>query len=45
MKAKEMRGAEKRVVQSQERLFKNIPNVQWELVQEASKIHEILEKL
>ncbi len=44
-KAKDLRMNEKRAVKAQEQMFKNIPNVKWELVQNPEKIYEILRKL
>lgn len=44
-KANDLRMNEVRAIKAQEKLFKNIPNIQWELVQNAEKVDEILRKL
>lgn len=45
IKAKEIRMSEDKAIKAQEKLFKNIPNVKWELVQDVSKINKILNEL
>jgi len=44
-KAKDIRMNEKRAIDAQKKLFKNITNVQWELVTEAEQINKILREL
>lgn len=44
-KAKDMRGSEKRAVAAQERLFRNIKGVKWELVTDSSEVHKLLDGL
>jgi type III restriction enzyme len=45
MKAKDLRGAEKRAVEAQAKLFNKIKSVKWELVKNADEIRAILQKL
>ena len=37
-----MRGAEKRAVESQERLFATVQNVQWHLITDADEVSSLL---
>ena len=41
-KAQDMRGAEKRAVESQERLFATVQNVQWHLITDADEVSSLL---
>jgi type III restriction enzyme len=41
-KSKDMRGTEKRAALAQEKLFRNTPNVEWHLIQEASEVMSLL---
>ena len=40
-----MREAEKRALEAQSKLLKNIPNTKWELVTNADEVSELLNKL
>lgn len=44
-KAKDMRLAEKRAIEAQEKLFKNIKGVQWKLVTKAGDVNKLLDNL
>jgi type III restriction enzyme len=44
-KSHDMRGAEKRAVEAQEKLFTNMSNVEWRLIQEASDVSALLQGL
>ena len=41
-KAQDMRGAEKRAVESQERLFATVQNVRWHLITDADAVRTLL---
>jgi len=42
-KGQDMRGAEKRAVEAQKKLFANVPNVEWHLIHESSELRAMLE--
>ena len=44
-KAEDMREAEKRALEAQSKLLKNIPNTKWKLVTNADEVSELLNKL